>query len=285
MKVTATIFAVMVFAAGTFAEAEPKIKAYKGLCGYPGMVCAKTKRAAEAVANALASAEPKIKAYKGLCGYPGMICHKARRSLSEIDDTLSTTIDAVFERDPHPEAEAKIKAYKGLCGYPGMVCARSPVPEPRIKAYKGLCGYPGMVCAKTKRGLDLIKEEDPDVFRAECFAEGGECHAVLAAQEAFHDVLKREAEAEPKFKWGPKYWHPKQNPRIKSYFSSCGYPGMVCSRDAHNFARDVNNGKTDAEAAQAACNAADGDCTAVQKHLDELEATLAKAVADVYNLE
>lgn len=283
MKVTSTVLAVLAFTASAFAEAEPKIKSYKGLCGYPGMTCHKTKRAAEAVANALANAEPKIKSYKSLCGYPGMTCHKARRSLSEIEDSLATTIDAVFERDAHPEAEAKIKSYKSLCGYPGMTCARSA--EPKIKSYKGLCGYPGMTCHKTKRGLDLIKEDDPEVFKTECFAEGGECHAVLAAQEAFHDVLKREAEASPKFKWGPKYWHPKQNPRIKSYFSSCGYPGMTCSRDAHNVARDLNSGKIDIDAAEAACNAADGDCTVVQKQLDQLEAALSKAVQDVYNLD
>jgi hypothetical protein len=283
MKVTSTIIAVMAFAAGTIAEAEPRIKSYYGLCGYPGMTCHKTKRAAEAVADALALAEPRIKSRLGLCGYPGMTCAKARRSLSEISDSLSTTVDAVFERDAHPEAEARIKSRLGLCGYPGMTCARSA--EPRIKSRLGLCGYPGMTCAKTKRGLDLIKEEDPELFKSECFAEGGECHAVLAAQEAFHDVLKRDAEASPKFKWGPKYWHPKQNPRIKSYLSSCGYPGMACSRSAHAFARDVNSGKTDAEAAEAECNAADGDCTIVQKHLDNLEATLAKAVQDVNNLD
>ena len=283
MKVTSTVLAVLAFTSSVFAEAEPKIKSRLGLCGYPGMTCAKTKRAAEAVADALAMAEPKIKSRLGLCGYPGMTCAKARRSLSEIEDSLATTIDTVFERDAHPEAEARIKSRLGLCGYPGMTCARSA--EPKIKSRLGLCGYPGMTCHKTKRGLDLIKEEDPEVFKTECFAEGGECHAVLAAQEAFHDVLKREAEAAPTFKWGPKYWHPKQNPRIKSYFSSCGYPGMTCSRDAHNFARDLNSGKVDIEAAEAACNAADGDCTAVQKQLDQLEATLAKAVQDVYNLE
>jgi hypothetical protein len=283
MKVTSTILAVMAFAAGTFAEAEPRIKAHLGLCGYPGMTCAKTKRAAEAVANALAIAEPRIKAHLGLCGYPGMTCAKARRSLSAIEDSLATTIDAVYERDAHPEAEARIKSRLGLCGYPGMTCARSA--EPRIKAHFGLCGYRGMTCHKVKRGLDLVKEEDPEVFKNECFAEGGECHAVLAAQEAFHDVLKREVEAAPKFKWGPKYWHPKQNPRIKAPLSSCGYPGMTCSREAHAFARDVATGKTDPDAAEAECNSPNGDCTVVQKHLDNLEATLAKAVEDVYKLD
>ena len=281
MKVTSTVLAVLAFTASAFAEAEPKIKTRFGLCGYPGMTCHKTKRAAEAVSNALAMAEPKFKGRYGLCGFRGMTCHKARRSLSEIEDSLATTIDTVFERDAHPEAEAKIKTLFGLCGYPGMTCARSAEPKIRI----GPCGFAGSTCGKTKRALDLIKEDDPSIFKEECFAEGGECHAVLAANEAFHDVLKREAEAAPKFKWGPKYWHPKQNPRIKSYLSSCGYPGSTCSREAHNFARDVNNGKVDVEAAEAECNAADGDCTVVQKQLDQLEATLAKAVQDVYNLD
>jgi hypothetical protein len=280
MKVTA-ILAVLAFSAGTFAEAEPRIKSYKSLCGYPGMTCAKTKRAAEAVAAALANAEPRIKSYKSLCGYPGMTCAKAKRSLSNISDTLANTVDTVFERDADAEAEARIKSYKSLCGYPGMTCARNA--EPRIKSPKSLCGYPGMTCAKMKRGLDLVKEDDPEIFKDECFAEGGECHAVLAAREAFHEAVKREAE--PKFKWGPKYWHIKQNPRIKSQLSRCGYPGMTCAREAHAFARDANNGDIDFEAAEAECNAPDGDCTIAQRSLDELEATLDQAVADVYKLE
>jgi hypothetical protein len=282
MKVTA-ILAVLAFSASAFAEAEPRIKSYKSLCGYPGMTCAKTKRAAEAVANALANAEPRIKSYKSLCGYPGMTCAKAKRSLSTISDSLASTIDTVFERDADAEAEARIKSYKSLCGYPGMTCARDAAPK--IKSYKSLCGYPGMTCAKMKRGLDLVKEDNPEVFKDECFAEGGECHAVLAAQEAFHEAVKREAEAEPKFKWGPKYWHPKQKGKGHSYLSQCGYPGMTCARDAHQFARDINSGKVDFETAEAECNAPDGDCTIAQRSLDALEATLNQAVADVYNLD
>jgi hypothetical protein len=282
MKVTTTILAILAVTTSVFAEAEPK-RPRLGLCGFPGMTCHKAKRAAEAVSNALAMAEPKIKSNYGLCGFPGMTCAKARRSLSEIEDSLADTVDTVFERDADPEAEAK-RPRLGLCGFPGMTCARSAAPEPK-RPRLGLCGFPGMTCAKTKRGLDLIKEEDPAVFKDECFAEGGECHAVLAAQEAFHDVLKRDAEASPKFKWGPKYWHPKQRKGIKSYLSSCGFPGMTCSRDAHNFARDLSNGKVDVEAAEAECNAPGGDCEVVQKQLDELEATLAKAVQDVYNLD
>jgi hypothetical protein len=214
MKAT-TVLAVLACSAGAFAEANavPKIKSYYGLCGFPGMTCHKTKRAAEAVAAALANAEPKIKSYYGLCGFPGMTCHKM------------------------------------------------------------------------KRGLDLVKEDQPEIFKSECFAEGGECHAVLAAQEAFHQAVRRDAEASPKFQWGPKYWHPKQNPRIKSPLSSCGYPGSTCSREAHAFARDVNSGKIDLEAAEAECNSPDGDCTVAQKALDELEVTLAQAVKDVYQLD
>jgi hypothetical protein len=284
MKAT-TVLAVLACSAGAFAEANavPKIKSYYGLCGFPGMTCHKTKRAAEAVAAALANAEPKIKSYYGLCGFPGMTCHKARRSLSAIEDTLTNMVDSVFARDADLGAEAKIKSYKSLCGYPGMTCARSA--EPKIKSYYGLCGFPGMTCHKMKRGLDLVKEDQPEIFKSECFAEGGECHAVLAAQEAFHQAVRRDAEASPKFQWGPKYWHPKQNPRIKSPLSSCGYPGSTCSREAHAFARDVNSGKIDLEAAEAECNSPDGDCTVAQKALDELEVTLAQAVKDVYQLD
>lgn len=289
MKVTSTVMAVLAFSASAFAEAEPKIKSPYGLCGWPGITCAKAKRAAEAVSNALAAAEPKIKSPYGLCGWPGMTCHKARRSLGEIVDSLGTTIDTVFERDPDAEAEARIKSPYGLCGWPGITCARDasaqPEPKRRIKSPYGLCGWPGITCAKAKRGLDLIKEDDPTLFQNECFAEGGECHTVLAASEAFHEALKREAEAEPKFKWGPAYWHPKQRKGIKSPLSSCGYPGITCARDVHNFARDVAAGKVDPVAAKAECEAPGGDCDVVQKQLDELEATLAKAVADVYKLE
>ena len=271
MKVTTTVLAVLAFTTSVFAEAEPKIKSRYGLCGFPGMTCHKTKRAAEAVSNALAIAEPKIKSRYGLCGWPGITCAKAKRSLSEIEDSLAATIDTVFERDAEPEAEAKIKSRYGLCGFPGMTCARSAAPEPRrIKSRYGLCGWPGITCAKAKRGLDLIKEDHPTVFKEECFAEGGECHAVLAANQAFHDVLKRDAEAEPK---------------IKSRYGLCGWPGITCARDAQKFARDVESGKVDLEAAKAECHAPGGDCDVVQKQLDQLEATLAKAVEDVYKLD
>lgn len=289
MKVTATVFAVLAFTASAFAEAEaePRIRSYKGLCGYPGMTCHKTKRAAEAVANALANAEPRIRSYKSLCGYPGMTCHKARSPLSTVEDALTNTVDSVFERDADPEAEARIRSYKSLCGYPGMTCHKARSAEPKIKSIKTGCGYPGTSCRKMARGLDLVKEDDPEIFKDECFAEGGECHTILAAQEAFHEAVKREAEAEPKkkFKWGPKYWHPKQSKGIKSYLSSCGYPGSTCARDVHQFARDVNSGAVDFETAEAECFGPEGDCTIAQRSLDELEATLSKAVEDVYKLE
>lgn len=287
MKVTSSVLTILAFSASAFADAEPAIKSRKGLCGYPGMTCAKTKRAAEAVSNALAMAEPRIKSRKGLCGYPGMTCHKARSPLSAIEDALASTTDAVFERDADAEAEAKIKSRKGLCGYPGMTChkARSAEPEAAIKSRKGLCGYPGMTCHKMKRGLELVKEDDPEIFKEECFAEGGECHTVLAANEAFHAAIKREAEAEPKFKWGPKYWHGKKHPRIKSYKSSCGYPGSTCARDTHEFAADLVKGNVDVDAAEADCNGPDGDCTIVQRSLDALEEALNQAVADVYRLD
>jgi len=289
MKVTSTILSVLAFTASTFADAEPSPKIRKGLCGYPGMTCHKTKRAAEAVADALALAEPKIKSRKGLCGYPGMTCHKARSPLSAIEDALTTTVDTVYARDADASAEAKAKGRKGLCGYPGMTCAKARSANAEAEPYyKGLCGYRGITCGKMKRGLDLVLEDDPKVFADECFAEGGECHTVLAANEAFHEAIKREAdaEAEPKKKYpkGPKYWSPKQNPRIKSYFSRCGYPGSTCARDTHDFVAAATKGEVDAEAAEAECNAADGDCTVVQRSLDELEDALATAVADVYKL-
>ena len=281
MKVTSSVLAVLAFSASAFAEAEPKIRAHKGLCGYPGMTCAKTKRAAMAVADALAAAEPKIRAHKGLCGYPGMTCAKAKRSLSSISDALDATLDSVFERDADAEAEAKIRAHKGLCGYPGMTCARSAAPEPKIRAHKGLCGYPGMTCAKTKRGLDLVKEDQPDVFKDECFAEGGECNAVLKASEAFHEAVKREAEAaRPRWRGST----PRGKKGVKKYKGLCGYPGMTCSRDTHDLAaRDVD--EVDFEAAEADCNGPNGDCTIVQRSLDSLEDALNSAVEEVYRLD
>ena len=205
---------------------------------------------------------------------------------------MNATVDAVFARDADAEAEAAIKSRKGLCGYPGMTCHKARNAEAEAvagKARKGLCGYPGMTCHKMKRGLDLVLEDDPKVFNDECFAPGGECHTILAANEAFHEAVKRDAlaEAEPKkrkYPKGPKYWSPKQNPRIKSYFSSCGYPGMTCSRDTHDFAAAASTGEIDVEAAEVECNGPDGDCTIVQRSLDELEEALATAVADVYKL-
>lgn len=301
MKVTSSVLAILAFTSSALADAEalPEPgKARKGLCGYPGMTCAKTKRAAMAVSEALAIAEPRIRSRKGLCGYPGMTCHKARSPLSAIEDALDATTDAVFERDADADAEAKIRSRKGLCGYPGFTCARSAEAEPeadpearrrrRKKAPKGLCGFPGMTCHKMKRGLELVQEDDPEIFKDECFAEGGECHTVLKAAEAFHEAVKREAEADPKrkykFKPGPKYWHPKKNPRVKAPLSSCGYPGMTCSRDAHALAAADIAGQVDFDAAVEECNAENGDCTIVQRSLDALEETLAQAVEDVYKL-
>jgi hypothetical protein len=256
--------------------ADPKFKL--GLCGFPGSTCSKTKRAAEAVSNALALAEPK-RLRIGLCGFKGMTCAKARSPLEAIENQLATTVDTVFERDADPEAEAKIRI--GLCGFKGSTCAklrRDADAEAKFKL--GNCGFPGSTCGKMKRGLDLATEDNPNVFVDECFAEGGECHAILAANEAFHEAVKREAEAEPKWPKGPKYWYIKQNPRIKSYFSSCGWPGSTCARDA----KAIASGEYDMEAAEAECNAEDGDCTVVQRSLDDLEAALATAVEDVYKL-
>ncbi|KAM0721912.1 hypothetical protein Q7P37_002837 [Cladosporium fusiforme] len=270
MKVTSSVLAVLAFSSNVFADAEPG-KARKGLCGYPGMTCAKTKRAAIAVSEALAAAEPG-KARKTLCGYPGMTCHKARSPLSAIEDALATTTDVVFERDADAEAEAKVRARKGLCGYPGMTChkARDAEAEPRRrrKARKTLCGYPGMTCHKMKRGLELVQEDDPEIFKEECFAEGGECHTVLAAANAFHEAVKREAEAEPR----------------KARKGLCGYPGMTCARDAHAFAAADIAGEVDFDEAVKECNSENGDCTVVQRSLDALESTLARAVEEVYKL-
>ena len=73
--------------------------------------------------------------------------------------------------------------------------------------------------------------------------------------------------------------------KIKSRYGLCGWPGITCARDAQKFARDVESGKVDLEAAKAECHAPGGDCDVVQKQLDQLEATLAKAVEDVYKLD
>nr|OQO19308.1 hypothetical protein B0A51_11614 [Rachicladosporium sp. CCFEE 5018] len=271
MKVISLLVAIA-FTAGVMAEASPKIKQKLSLCGYHGMSCAKAKRAADAVADALASAEPKIKSPLTLCGYHGMSCAKARSILSEVADAVDETATTVSARSADAEAAPKIKQKLSLCGYHGMSCAKSKrdaEAEPKIKSPLTRCGYQGISCKRSERGIDLVKADNPELFKDECFAEGGECHAVLKAAAAFHQV-KREAEAEAK---------------IKSPLTRCGYQGISCKRDEFAYEAAKVNGDAAAFEAEAACNAPDGDCTVAQRSLDSLEAVVNKAVADVYRLD
>lgn len=275
MKVTSAVLAILAFSASVFAdaEAEPKKRWRKGLCGFPGMTCHKAKRAALAVSDALAAAEPKVRYRKGLCGFPGMTCHKARSALADVEDALDATVETVFERDADAAAEAAIRRRPGLCGYPGITCARSAEPEPKKKkkARLGLCGYPGITCARMKRGIDLIKEDDPEIFKDECFEEGGECHTVLKAAEAFHEAVKRDAEPEAK----KKKWR----------IGLCGLPGTTCARDTHALAAAGVAGEVDFDEVEAECNGPEGDCTVVERSLQQLGDALDKAVEHVYKLE
>jgi hypothetical protein len=277
MKVTSTVVAVLALGTSVMTSPEPKVKNWKNTlsrCGFPGMTCAKTKRAAEAVADALAAAEPRMKSPMTLCGYPGITCAKARRSIGDVADQLESTLNVVFARNADAIAEARIKSPLTLCGYPGVNCAKNKRDaEPHIKSPLTRCGYPGITCAKAKRGLDLIKEDDPNAFKDECFQEGNECRTILKAAGAFHEALKREAEAEPKV----KNW--------RNTLSRCGFPGMTCARDVHDYAIAAAEGSPEAAQAEKDCHGPDGDCTIVQRSLDELEAVLNKAVEDVSRLD
>lgn len=294
MKVSA-VLAILAFAAGSFAEAELKKvgKGRIGLCGFPGFTCAKTKRAAFAVSEALADAEARIKSPIGLCGFPGMTCHKARRSLQDVHEALERTVDLVYERDPDPEAEARIKkplrGRIGLCGFMGFTCHKSKrdaIAEPEARINKplrgriGRCGFMGFTCHKAKRGVELIQEEDPEYFKDECFAEGGECAALVNAAGAFQAATADAETAAPASRA-----RRSAEPKIKSHLGLCGYPGFTCAREAKAYAIAKANNDPAAEQAEKDCYGPDGDCTVVQRSLDELETALNQAVEDVAKLD
>ncbi|QIX01296.1 hypothetical protein AMS68_006813 [Peltaster fructicola] len=260
MKV-ATVVAIMAFTAAqaaAVAEADPRWKIWSS-CGPPGITCAKTKRAALAVAEALAEFEPH-RAHSSTCNFPGAKCHNARRSIEQLGAATESTLDNVLALDKDDDAIA----YKDKllhAGFPSTkrTAKRDAEINARWKIWSS-CGPPGITCAKAKRGIDLIKEDFPDIHKEECFAKGGECHAVLKARAAFDAAVKREEGAD---------------------ISSCGQPGFTCAQDVYDYAAAKLKRDPAADKADEECNGPEGDCTKAQTYFDELDAALTKAQEDV----
>lgn len=233
-------------------------------CGAPGVTCAKTKRAALAVAEALAEASPRHKrnAFSS-CNAPGIACANARRSLEELGAATEKTLDNVFQLDKDDEAIA----YRNKVisdDFPSTNKATKRDAQAWNYIPWSSCGPPGVTCAKAKRGAELIAEDFPNIHEDECFAAGGECHAVLKARAAFDEAVKREANA-----WNYIPW------------SSCGPPGVTCARDAEKHIQAKLAGDPAAEQAEKDCHGPDGDCTKAEGYFKELDAALTKATRDV----
>ncbi|GAB7359429.1 hypothetical protein MBLNU230_g6077t1 [Neophaeotheca triangularis] len=295
MKFSASLLALVAFTAvqaAAVADAEPRRGGRMGFCGAPGASCAKAKRAAEAVAEAVA--EPrKHKSKMGFCGAKGASCARALENIYEIEAAAEHSHD-LATRSADPEAWFRGKKNRrlkgGFCGARGASCAKRREAEPKKhKSKMGFCGAKGASCAKAKRdavaeaeadpkkhkskmgfcgakgascarAVEAINEVDPEILREECFEEGNECDTILKAHAAYHEAVKREADPTA----DPEAWfRGKKNRRLKGGF--CGAKGASCARD------------TD-EAEEAECFAEDGDCTVAEEGHADLGAALDRAL-------
>ena len=78
------------------ANADTNTEAFRRYCHMPGQGCAKVKRAAEAIAEALAepepAADPKAEPFRRYCHMPGQGCAKAKRMAQELTQAAQDAV-------------------------------------------------------------------------------------------------------------------------------------------------------------------------------------------------
>lgn len=289
MKFTTTLVALAAVASQAAAvkthSAHPAdISAYsKGLghCLTPGAPCHHTKRAAEAVAEALA--DPKKKKIKGgqfnFCGVPGSSCARKRDLVEQIGARAEQAYEAIEAREAEADPKKKKKIKGGqfnFCGVPGSSCARKREAEADAEAdaepkkVKGglfnFCGVPGSSCARKRDVVDdilsKISDVSPNAEAAECYSEGAPCDQIVQAAKSFNAIRAREAEA-----------------KSVSAAHKMAYGGPFMAEAAKAHLKAVRQGKVMAREAEAECES--GPCAVAARALKSLEEAIEEGVASL----
>lgn len=112
----------------------------------PDAAFTKLKRAAEAAADALA--EP-AEGFQRYCHLPGQSCWKTKRAADAFAEAIA---DAFAAADAQPEAEAHMKRYAAAMPEPDPAAeAEALALAEAIAQFPRYCHLPGMSCPKTKR--------------------------------------------------------------------------------------------------------------------------------------